>query len=203
MHVARPLVPTLDAALAPAGLKVDVEALLAAALAELAAARKRRAEAEAARTAAAEDPAIVLVETKLAAARELRAAKLAEHELATDVIYRDACLARGDEMVARLYFDAGSVVMRAETAEEGEKRDRDIAAHQRAADKATDATTRASCLHNAEETAREAIRACILSDMDHFETLTEKHPAAWGELGRCRNALVSGRAGIEGKGGGR
>lgn len=201
MHIAGTAAPKLAAV--PPVPAVDPAAELAAAQAELKQAKSRRAAADKAREDAAADPAVVLAETKLAAAREKRAAELAEHELATDAIYRDACLARGEDMVVRLHFDDGSVVMRAETAEETEKRHRDIAAHIRAADKATDAATRASCEHNVEETAREAIRGCILSDADHFEALTEKHPGAWTAFGKAREALVSGRAGIEGKGVGR
>jgi hypothetical protein len=181
----------------------DPAAELAAAQADLAAAKRRRAAADQARKDAAEDPAVVLAETKLAAAREKRLADLTEHELETDTIYRDACLARGEEMVARLHFDDGSVVLRCETGEESEKRYKDIAAHARAAEKATSAAERASCELNIEETAREAIRACVLSDVDHFEALVEKHTGAWSAFGKAREALASGRASIEGKGVGR
>lgn len=176
---------------------------LAALAAERKAVAARLDAVAAAKLAAAEDPAVKLEEAKLALAREKRAAELAEHELKTDGIYRRACIERGEDRVARLRTRAGSIVLRGETDDETDARYKAIAGHFRASEKASTTTERASHDLNAEETSRDALRECVLSDETHFEAAVERYSGLWAALAKCRDDLISGRVIDEGKDGGR
>lgn len=169
--------------------------------ARIASAKARQVATEQAKKAAADDPAVKLAEAKLAAAREERAAELAEHELRTDAVYRDACLERGEERVARIVTRDGSIVIRAETELEHDRRVRLMGAHERAAESAPSADERARHAANVEEEARIGFSKLVLSDMAHFNRVTAKYQL-WGAVGRAVVMLSDGRVLAEGKGGG-
>lgn len=155
------------------------------------------------RAKASGDVAAKLEGARLALARELREAELEEHELATDAVYRSACLDRGEEMVARIMTRDGSIVLRAESEPESDERQAAIAMHARAAERASGEAERKRHLENMEEEARMWLRKLVLSDLAHFNRVTAKYHALWASIERARADLVSGRVLAEGKGGAR
>lgn len=177
---------------------------IAEALAEIEAkkrdAQARLADAQSKRMAAAEDPEKRLAAAKADLARIEHQAAVAAHELAAEEVYRNECLTRGDDLVARIATRSGPIVLRAETEPEADQSQATLAAHQRAADRANDAKERKLHERNVELAARDAIRKCVLSDLAHFDRATARYPALWGPLSRAHNALNSGRVVAEGKG---
>jgi hypothetical protein len=169
-------------------------------LAAVEAARARSKRVADARAAASIDPDVALAEAKILLAREERAAALAEHEFATDAVYRAACLARGSEMVARIYFRDGSAVFRAETEPESYARAKLMAVHERAAAEESDPNRRAMHENNIEIQVRECFLKYLLSDRANFEAQAAKYAGVWNTVGRAMGDLASGRVLAEGKG---
>jgi hypothetical protein len=206
----RAQLPPPPPAAAPTGAAAPAAPLVHAAPQELGAvqamrkaAADRRRAAELARAAAAEDPAVQLAEEQLALAREEREASLAEHELEADRLYREACLHYGEERVARVPTVRGSVVMRPASEIEADKTAKLCGAHRRAEAAAKTPAEAEIHARNAEEEARNGIRALVLTSREHLETTTREHFGLWNALARAKNALVDGEAREAGKGGAR
>lgn len=175
-----------------------IEKELEAITSSRAAVSRRISEAEAARKAAVEDPAVVLAEAKIAFAREKRQADAAEHELAADAAYRDACLSLGDDRVARVRTRYGSIVFRAQSELEIDAAEARSASH-RPPPSATPAEKLKS-EGDVQTALRIGLRGAVLTDRDHFDRVTSANVGLWKAIWAARNALIDARILDEGKG---
>jgi hypothetical protein len=190
---AAPLGVVAAVAPAPAIVAAPVPTDLAGVQAARKAAAARKRAAEVARSAAAEDPAVQLAEEQLALARERREAELEEHELEADRIYREACLRWGEDRVARIHTARGSIVMRPPAEIENDISGDQVVAHDRAREMAKSKEEAKIHERNANEAARAAIKALVLTSHEHLERVTRDHFLVWNTLALAKNALVDGK----------
>lgn len=179
---------------------------VSAVAAELQAMREAREKAEArtaaalaAQAAATDDPAVALAEEKIAFARAKREADAAEHELACDAVYREACLKHGDDRVMRVRTRYGSIVLRAQTELEGdaaEARSGAFVAPQNAS-----AAEKMKAQNDRSAALQLGLQGTVLSDLEHFKRVTTDNWMLWKVLWAARNTLVDARETGEGKGG--
>lgn len=169
---------------------------------ELAAVREARAKVLL-RTKAAEDArsaastAALLAEEKIALAREMAAADVAEHEAKMDKIYLDARGTYAFDGVARVPTRRGSIILRVQSEDEADAMIIMRDSHRRGAGPTPQ--EKALAENNAQDAMNRGLRSTVLSGLDHFDTTVKRYHLLWNDLWAARNDLVSGRVLTEGK----
>jgi len=176
-----------------------ISAELAAVRAARAQVAARKAAAEKAAAARAQDPAVLLAAEKLELAREQREADLAEHELAADKIYLDACVAQGEDRVARVRTRYGSIVFRAQLAAELEAAETRANAHKAAAKMAKTQAERDMHERNYMTALEMGFADSVLTDRKHFDRVIAQNTGLWKRLWAVRNTLIDASMVDEGK----
>ncbi len=177
-----------------------VEAQLAELRARREAAEGRLAVAVADRAAAAETPQAKLEAEKIALAVAERAAKVAEHEIGADRLYREACAKSGDDQVVRVPTPNGSIILRAQTEMEADVESERLDAFFVRAKQAKTPQEAQALREQAEQAARIELTKLVLTPAAHFEATMRVHYRLWGRLTDAKKALSDGRMLAEGKG---
>jgi hypothetical protein len=158
---------------------------------------ERLAAARAARETASNDPTRKLAEDKLALAREIHAAGVAEHEVLADAAYYEGVAKYGHDGVMRIPSRDGSVVIRRQTEQEEDAAEDRASAHLVRAGRTP--AEQALAERNASTARQLAIGDLVLTPKDHFEKLMARHHRLWPQIFAARNALSDARILAEGK----
>lgn len=174
---------------------------------ELAAIQEARAKvkarldaAKASRETAAKTIARKLDEEKLALAREMHDAAVAEHEVLADAAYYEGVSKYGHDGVMRIKTREGSIVLRRQTEQEEDAVEDRAQAHMARAGRTP--AEQAMAERNAQTARNLGIGDLVLTPKEHFDRVMLRHHRLWPTLYMARNALSDARVLAEGKGDG-